>query len=283
MNIPSLPLASWVDQAIEFLVERYSDGTRLWSATLNEALQAVDAALLWFPPWMFILVLAGLAFLATRRKGLPLFVCLGFGLLANMHLWAATVNTLALVFTATILAVLLGVPMGILLSMSRTLQKFVLPALDIMQTMPAFVYLIPAIPFFGLGKVSAVMATLIFAIPPVVRLTCLGIRQTPPELVECAEAFGSSRLQRLVNLELPLAMPTIVAGINQTVMLALSMAVIAAMIGAGGLGGEVWRAIQRLEIGHGFVAGLGIVIVAVTLDRFFQALSHLLTGRHEHP
>ncbi len=159
------------------------------------------------------------------------------------------------------------------------LRKLIMPVLDVMQTMPAFVYLIPAIPFFGMGKVAAVVATVVFSVPPAIRLTCLGIRQVPAPLVECAEAFGSTRVQRLVKLELPLAAQTIVAGINQTVMLALSMAVIAAMIGAAGLGGEVWTAIQRLQTGKGFVAGLGIVIVAITLDRLFQAAGRKVGGR----
>ena len=138
--------------------------------------------------------------------------------------------------------------------------------------MPAFVYLIPAIPFFGLGEVSAIFSTLVFAMPPAIRLTCLGIKQVPAELIEAADAFGSTKLQKLFKLQLPLAVPTIMAGINQTIMLALSMVVIAAMIGAGGLGGEVWKAIQRLEAGRGFQAGIAIVILAMILDRLSQKI-----------
>jgi glycine betaine/proline transport system permease protein len=141
-----------------------------------------------------------------------------------------------------------------------------------MQTMPAFVYLIPAIPFFGLGPVSAIFSTVIFAMPPAIRLTCLGIQQVPAELVEAADAFGSTKKQKLFMLQLPLATPTIMAGVNQTIMLSLSMVVIAAMIGAKGLGGEVWKAIQRLQPGKGFVAGIGVVIVAMILDRITQKL-----------
>jgi glycine betaine/proline transport system permease protein len=174
------------------------------------------------------------------------------------------------VLIATLIAIAIGVPLGIGAAMSGQIHKIVMPTLDVMQTMPAFVYLIPAIPFFGLGKVAAIFSTVIFAMPPAIRLTCLGIKQVPPELVECAEAFGSNRSQRLFKLELPLAMPTIMAGVNQTVMLALSMVVIAAMIGAKGLGGEVWKAIQRLQMGNGFEAGIGIVIVAMILDRVLQ-------------
>jgi glycine betaine/proline transport system permease protein len=147
-----------------------------------------------------------------------------------------------------------------------------MPVLDVMQTMPAFVYLIPAIPFFGLGKTAAIFSTVIFSMPPAIRFTCLGIRQIPAELVECSTAFGATRMQRLYKLDLPLAAPTIMAGINQTVMLALSMVVIASMIGAKGLGGEVWKAIQRLQMGRGFEAGIAIVIVAMILDRVLQKL-----------
>ncbi|MFP4454128.1 MAG: ABC transporter permease, partial [Desulfobacterales bacterium] len=149
--------------------------------------------------------------------------------------------------------------------------KIVTPILDVMQTMPAFVYLIPAIPFFGLGAVGAIFSTVVFSIPPCIRLTCLGIRQVPKEMVEAADAFGSSTSQKLFKVQLPIAKTTMMAGINQTIMLALSMVVIAAMIGAGGLGGEVWRAIQRLQMGRGFEAGIGIVIVAIILDRVMQA------------
>jgi glycine betaine/proline transport system permease protein len=141
-----------------------------------------------------------------------------------------------------------------------------------MQTMPAFVYLIPAIPFFGLGKVAAIFSTVVFSMPPAIRLTCLGIKQVPKELVEAADAFGSNKWQKLFKLQLPIATPTIMAGINQTIMLALSMVVIAAMIGAKGLGGEVWKAIQRLQPGKGFEAGIGIVIVAIILDRIMQRI-----------
>ncbi len=168
------------------------------------------------------------------------------------------------------MALMIGIPTGILAAMNKYVNKTVMPILDVMQTMPAFVYLIPAIPFFGLGKVAAIFSTVIFAMPPAIRFTCLGIKQVPKELIECSEAFGSTRWQRLIKLELPLATPTIMAGVNQTVMLSLSMVVIAAMIGAKGLGGEVWKAIQRLQMGKGFEAGIGIVIVAIIMDRVLQ-------------
>ena len=277
--LPRIPLAETIDSLVEELVVLFSGFTRAGSTVMLSLLDHFEHALLLPPPWLFIVALAALGWWATRRPGLPVFVLLGFGLLWNLGLWAPTISTLALVLAATLLSVLLGVPCGILTAMSPWVRRVVMPVLDVMQTMPAFVYLIPAIPFFGIGKVSAVVATVIFSVPPAIRLTCLGLQQVPHDLVECAEAFGATRLQRLCKLELPLAMPTIVAGVNQTIMLALSMAVIAAMIGARGLGGEVWKAIQRLQVGSGFEAGLGIVIVAITLDRLFRALARKSAGR----
>lgn len=277
--LPRLPLAGYIDSGVEFLVEQFSGVTRAGSAIMLALLDRFEEFLLLPPPWLFILLLAALAWWVTRRPGLPVFVALGFALLWNLGLWTPTISTLALVLSATLLSVLVGVPCGILAAMNPVARKIVMPVLDVMQTMPAFVYLIPAIPFFGIGKVSAVVATVIFSVPPAIRFTCLGIQQVPRDLVECTEAFGATRMQRLYKLELPLAMPTIVAGVNQTIMLALSMAVIAAMIGARGLGGEVWKAIQRLNIGMGFEAGLGIVIVTITLDRLFRALAQKSSGK----
>jgi glycine betaine/proline transport system permease protein len=208
--------------------------------------------------------------LAGRNVGLFTFVSFVFFL--NLQLWEQTIDTLTLVLLATLIAVTVGIPLGIVAALSQGFYRIVMPVLDFMQTMPAFVYLIPAIPFFGIGKVSAIFTTVIFAMPPAIRFTCLGIKQVPPELIEAANAFGSTTHQKLVKLQLPLAIPTIMAGINQTIMLALSMVVIAAMIGAKGLGGEVWTAIQRLEAGRGFQAGIVIVILAMILDRISQRI-----------
>lgn len=271
MDIPRLPLGEGIEAGIDFLVEHCSFATKAFSAVLGHALDVLEKGLMLLPPWVFILVVAALAWKLTRKsRGVTILTLLGLGLIWNLGLWSATVSTIALVIVSTLTAILLGIPVGILSAMNSGVYRVVMPVLDVMQTMPAFVYLIPAIPFFGLGKVAAIFSTVVFAMPPSIRLTCLGIRQVPLELVECAEAFGSNRWQRLVKLELPLAAPTIMAGVNQTVMLALSMVVIAAMIGAKGLGGEVWKAIQRLQMGNGFEAGIGIVIVAVILDRVLQ-------------
>lgn len=277
--LPRLPLAEYIDFTVEILVDTFSGATRAGAVWAQALLDALERLLMLPPPWLFILLLCTLCWFATRRKGLPLFAFFGFGLLLNLELWAPSMSTLALVLSATLLSVLVGVPMGILAAVYPWLNRCIMPLLDVMQTMPAFVYLIPAIPFFGIGKVSAVWAIVIFSVPPSIRLTYLGITQVPKDLVECAEAFGATRMQRLCKLELPMGMPSIVAGINQTIMLALSMAVIAAMIGARGLGGEVWKAIQRLNIGSGFEAGIGIVIVAITLDRLFRALAEKSAGK----
>ena len=273
MTIPSLPLAELADAAIDFLVETCAPFTRAGAEVVSALLDIFEHGLLACPPWLFIPLLCGITWLLTRRLLFPLGVGLGFALLWNIGLWTPTIVTLALVLASTVLSSLIGVGLGILAGVCKPVRICIMPLLDIMQTMPAFVYLIPAIPFFGIGKVSAMVATVIFSVPPAIRLTCLGIRQTPVSLVECSEACGATRWQRLCKVELPLAIKTIIAGINQTIMLSLSMAVIAAMIGAGGLGSEVWKAIQRMQIGNGFAAGLGIVIVAVTLDRLFQALA----------
>ena len=271
-SLPRLPLGVWIEAIVDFLALHLATATRVFSQVAGQGLDAVEGLLMALPPPMTIAALALIAWWATRRKSLGIFALVGFTLIWSLDLWEATCSTLTLVLASASLAVVLGVPIGICIAMSSRLRVSVMPLLDAMQTLPAFVYLIPAIPFFGLGKISAMFATIIFAMPPAIRFTCLGIRQVPLELIECAEAFGSTRMQRLVKLELPLAAPTIMAGINQTVMLSLSMVVIAAMIGARGLGGEVWKAIQRLELGLGFEAGISIVILAVYLDRLLQSI-----------
>ncbi|WP_022660407.1 ABC transporter permease [Paucidesulfovibrio longus] len=270
MNIPRIPLGQGIEALIGWLVDHFAFATKAFSKVMETGLTGLQTALQFPPPWLFIIVAAGLTWWLTRKRGVTLLTLFGLALVWNMELWAATTSTIALVIISTLVAILIGVPVGIMAAMYKPVDKTVTPILDVMQTMPAFVYLIPAIPFFGLGKVAAIFSTVVFAVPPAIRLTSLGIKQVPRELVECAEAFGSNRWQRLIKLELPLATPTIMAGVNQTVMLALSMVVIAAMIGAKGLGGEVWKAIQRLEMGNGFEAGIGIVIVAMILDRVLQ-------------
>ena len=267
-----LPLGEWLEAIIDFLVLHLSPATRAFAIFIESILNFIEQGLNIIPVPFMIIILSLLAWRITRKVGMTIFTSLGFLLIWNLDLWQASMSTLTLVFVSALMAVGLGVPIGMLVAVVPRLRSITMPLLDAMQTMPAFVYLIPAIPFFGIGKVSAVFATIIFAMPPAIRLTYLGIKEVPEELVECAEAFGSTRMQRLLKLELPIATPTILAGINQTVLLALSMVVIAAMIGARGLGGEVWRAIQRLDLGSGFEAGICIVIIAIYLDRLLQAL-----------
>jgi glycine betaine/proline transport system permease protein len=200
-----------------------------------------------------------------------IFTAASLVLIMGMGLWRETVETLALVLSATLASLLLGIPLGIWAALNDTVEKTIRPILDLMQTMPAFVYLIPAAMFFGLGRVPGVVATFVFAMPPAVRLTNLGIRQVPIELVEAGLAFGCTTRQLLFKVQLPGARPSIMAGVNQTIMLALSMVVIASMIGAGGLGDVVLTGIQRLDVGLGFEGGLGVVILAIILDRITQS------------
>lgn len=270
-SLDKLPLDQKIDQLIDWLTEHFAFLTKAISKYLETIIENSINSLMYLPPWLVIIIFATLAWrLAGRNVGILTVV--GLSLLWNLRLWEPTMETLILVIVATVMAVIIGIPFGVWSALSPTVYRITMPILDFMQTMPAFVYLIPAIPFFGLGAVSAIFATVIFAVPPAIRLTCLGIKQVPRELLEAADAFGSTRGQKLFKLQLPLAVPTIMAGINQTIMLALSMVVIAAMIGAGGLGSEVWKAIQRLEPGKGFEAGIAIVILAMILDRITQKI-----------
>lgn len=225
------------------------------------------------PPELFLLAMAALAFFTGRKKyGFLAFVIFGLWLIDNQDMWNPFMETLALVLSAGAVSAAAGIPLGIVMAKSKTASAVMAPVLDFMQTMPAFVYLIPAVAFFGIGVVPGIFASVMFALPPVVRMTALGIRQVPEELEEAADAYGSTPWQKLLKLELPLAMPSIMAGLNQTVMMALSMVVIASMIGAPGLGRDVLAALQRAQVGQGFVAGLGIVIMAIMVDRFTQRL-----------
>jgi len=270
MDLYRIPVGRVIEAIIDFLVDHLAFATRGFAAVTSTGIDWIVSALMYPPPIVVMVLFTALAWFLARNWKIGLFTFLGLFLIWNMQLWGATMSTLALILISTLIAVGIGIPMGILAALSQTAYKIITPILDIMQTMPAFVYLIPAIPFFGLGAVGAIFSTVVFSVPPCIRLTCLGIKQVPKELVEAADAFGSSKSQKLFKVQLPIAKTTIIAGINQTIMLALSMVVIAAMIGARGLGGEVWRAIQRLEMGRGFEAGIGIVIVAIILDRVMQ-------------
>lgn len=267
--LPRLPLGEGIAAFIQWLRVAISDFTRALADVLRSAIGTMNDGLLFLPPFVLIIIFGIISWRMSTRV-IALFSFLGLSLIFNLGLWGAAMETLSMVLVAAFLSISIGVPVGIAGARSDIVHRIVWPVLDFMQTMPAFVYLIPVIFFFKLGPVPAVMATVVFAMPPVIRLTGLGIRQVPRELVEAAGAFGSTSWQKLVKVQLPLAKPTIMAGINQCIMLSLSMVVIAAMIGAGGLGGEVWRSIQRLDVGRGFESGLSVVIVAIILDRITQ-------------
>lgn len=270
--LPRIPLADFIDTLLDFLVTQFAPLTKAFSDVVDVGIDWMVTGLMFFPPWALILILAALIWYFSGWK-VSVFTLVGLALTWSLDLWEPMIQTLTMVVLATLIAVVIGLPLGILAALSRIARRITMPVLDFMQTMPAFVYLIPAIPFFGLGPVAAIFSTVIFAMPPAIRLTCLGIDQVDPELIEAADAFGSGKVQKLFKVQLPLATPTIMAGINQTIMLALSMVVIAAMIGARGLGGEVWRAIQRLQAGQGFEAGLAVVILAMILDRITQKVT----------
>lgn len=270
MNLPKIPIGEWVEWLEKWLTLHFGPLFDLIKTVIGSMVDGIEFVLLDIvPPLVLILVLAALAYWIGRWK-IALFAVIGLLLIDNLGLWEPSMQALALVLTASILSIVIGVPVGILCARNQTTQNIVTPVLDFMQTMPAFVYLLPAVSFFSLGVVPGVIASIIFAIPPTIRLTNLGIRQVPADLVEAADAFGSTPWQKLVKLQLPMALPTMMAGVNQTIMLTLSMVVIASMIGAQSVGALVYRAVTQVKIGLGFEAGLAIVIIAILLDRLTQ-------------
>jgi len=274
MIIPKLPLGEavelfvgWIDSNFGFVLDVFSDITDFMITGINDTF-------LMLPPIVFALLLGVIAYLlSSKNLKLAIGTVLGLVLIDNLGMWELSMETLSLVLTAAFIALIVAIPVGIISAKNEMLAQTIKPILDLMQTMPSFVYLIPAVIFFGLGNVPGLVATVVFSMPPAIRLTNLGIQQVPTELVEVADAFGSTPLQKLLKVEIPVAMPSIMAGVNQCIMLSLSMVVIAAMIGARGLGYQVLVGIQRVDIGQGFEAGLGIVIIAVILDRFTQHLT----------
>jgi len=280
MNIPNMPelrLAEWVDSLIEWMQIHFAPLFAVISGVVEPLVDFFERLLSVFPPLVMILLLSVVVWLLSNWR-IALFSLIGFGLIHHLGLWDKSVETLSLVLSSTLISMLGGIPFGIWAGRSERAQEALRPILDFMQTMPAFVYLIPAVFFFALGAVPAVIASIVFSMPPTIRMTSLGIRQVSQDLKEAADAFGSTPWQRLLKVELPLAKPTIMAGINQTIMLALSMVVISSMIGAGGLGNMVLQAIARLQVGKGFEAGLAIVIIAIVLDRVTQSLGKSKTA-----
>ncbi|MGD6855821.1 ABC transporter permease [Bacillus infantis] len=267
--LPKLPLASWVDSAVSWIKDILGPFFDILTDGIGAVVEFFVMVLESIPALLLILIFAGLAWWVSRWT-IALFTAIGLLLIDNLGYWDGTIDTLALVLASVIISIIIGIPIGIWISQSDRAQSFLTPILDFMQTMPAFVYLIPAIIFFGIGVVPGIIASVIFSMPPTIRLTNLGIRQVPEDLVEASDAFGSTPSQKLFKVQLPLAMNTIMAGINQSIMLALSMVVIASLVGAPGLGADVYRAVTQLKVGTGFEAGLAIVILAIVLDRISQ-------------
>jgi ABC-type proline/glycine betaine transport system permease subunit len=273
-NIPQIPLVEWVDAMVSYLRTNARWFFDPISEFLDLFVNGASDVLMFFPPLVFIALMVIVTIYLTKKVwGLPVFVLFGLLLIWNLDYWEGTMLTLALILSASLIAIIFGIPLGIWMAKSETVESIVKPVLDFMQTMPAFVYLIPAVSFFGIGMVPGIIASVIFAMPPVVRLTNLGIREVSKELIEASDAFGATGTQKLFKVQLPLAKNTIMQGINQTIMLALSMVVIASMIGAEGLGTEVYRAIGRNQAGQGFASGIAIVILAIILDRLIQVMN----------
>ncbi|MFQ5814269.1 MAG: ABC transporter permease [Anaerolineae bacterium] len=265
-------VANAVDSATKWLTREGSFIFGRISIYIKQLLAWLKIGLLWLP-WPVLI--ATVTLLAWRMAGLraAIFSVVSLLALGFVGLWPSAMETLALMFTSVTISIVIGIPIGIVAARSDAVDATLRPMLDGMQTMPSFVYLVPAISFFGLGNVPAVIATIIYAVPPAIRLTNLGIRQVSSETVEAAQAFGATPLQLLFKVQIPLALPTIMAGINQTTMMALAMVVIASMVGAGGLGEDVLRAIGRLEVGNSLLAGIGIVFLAIIIDRITQGFA----------
>lgn len=283
-------IGGWFEALIDWLKNNFEPVFDAVSVVINTTTGALEGALLFLPDYVMVLLFTALAWWVASR-GVALFTLIGMGLLTGLEVslfgtqiaigmgyWTITMQTLALILTASLFALLVGIPTGIWAAKNDTVDAVVRPILDFMQTMPSFVYLIPAVVLFGLGTVPGVIATFIFATPPCVRLTNLGIRQVSEEAIEAARSFGSTPSQLLFKVELPMALPTILAGINQTVLLALSMVVVAALIGSSGLGQPVVQGLTQLQIGRGFEGGLGIVILAIFLDRITQSIGERAGG-----
>lgn len=267
-----IPLDEWIDAFVDWLTVAGGPFFDALGDTILAPLVQLERFLLWLP-WSVVIVLVAVTAWRAKNWRLALGAVAGLFFIGMLGLWEHAMKTLTLVIAGTVLAVGVAVPTGILMARSDRLERIIRPLLDLMQTMPSFVYLVPALMFFDMGKVPAVLSTFIYAVPPAIRLTNLGIRQVPADVMEAARSFGTTKGQLLLKVQLPLALPTIMAGVNQTVMAALSMVVVASMVGASGLGTEVLNGIARLETGRGFNGGISIVIMAIIIDRITQGLA----------
>ena len=273
-----LDLAGWIDSIVSWLLTNWPAFFNAIGSILLMALLSIERFLLWLPWTVIVIALGLIAWRVMRLWWAGLLMAVFLVLIGSFGYWEQSMITLSVIITAVILSLAIGLPTGIIMARSNTIEAVLRPILDTMQTIPSFVYLIPALILFGLGVVPAVFATVIYAIPPVIRLTNVGIRQVPQSVTEAAQAFGSSGRQVLFEVQLPLALPAIMVGINQTTMMALAMAVIASMIGARGLGQELVQAIIHVEAGRGFQAGVSIILLAIIIDR----LTHALVSRQEY-
>ena len=261
-----------VDDVVSWMNANWKPFFRGLTNNLLKLMVPMNRALQQMPMWLFITVSALAAWRVSGHR-IAITTIIGLLFIGVFELWPEAMLTMTVVSTATFLSIATAIPVGITMAKSDRMEGMIRPVLDLMQTMPSFVYLIPAIYFLGIGLVPAVMATMVYAVPPAIRLTNLGIRLVSPELIEAARAFGTTPMQLLLKIQLPLARPTIMAGVNQTIMMALAMVVVAALVGAGGLGAEVYAGIQQLEFGRGLNGGLAIVVLAVILDRVTQGLA----------
>lgn len=268
-----IPIGAWSKAIIEWLTDNFEWLFDAISFGMKTGIDGTADGLLLVPPLILLVIIAAIAHLLQRNWKITLFVALGMLFILNLGLWNAMVETLVLVVYATLASLLIGIPIGILAARRPAVWHAIAPVLDMMQTLPTFVYLVPMLALFGLGTVPGLFATVIFAVPAPIRLTYLGISQVPVALVEAGESFGSTRSQLLFKVKLPAALPTIMAGITQCIMLSLSMVVIASMVGAGGLGAPTIRALATNNIPLGTEAGLAIVVLAIALDRVMKQRS----------
>jgi glycine betaine/proline transport system permease protein len=276
----SLPLQAWINDGLGWVVAHCRPFFQAVRVPIDATLAGVGDVLLAVPSLALIAIVGLLAWQFTSRA-LAIGTVLALLVVAGLGVWPEAMITLSLVLTSLVFCLVIGLPLGIFLANNDRAQNLLRPLLDAMQTTPAFVYLVPVVMLFGIGNAPGVIVTIVFALPPLVRLTNLGIRQVRPDLIEAARAYGASPWQLLTRVQLPLAMPSIMAGINQSLMLSLSMVVIASMIAVGGLGQMVLRGIGRLDMGLATVGGLGIVVLAIMLDRLTQALGQPRRGvRH---
>lgn len=277
-----IPLADWIDRLVDWLVVHYGDRLGEINSWIVHKIGFFERFLSQSIAWpLMVLAFAALAYHASRSLRLAAGVAAAFAVIWALDLWTPTMQTLSLMCVSLFATVAVGLPLGVLMSQSGRARAVILPVLDFMQTMPSFVYLIPVVMLFGLGTFAGVLATMIYAAPPLVRLTDLGIRLVDKEVIEAATAFGATRSQSLFGVQIPLALPNIMAGVNQSIMMALAMVVIASMIGVRGLGQEVLYGLQRQEPGTGFAAGLAIVLLAIVLDRITQAYGRRLSTHRQ--